>query len=65
MEELLEHLQVEFKYERILSILESATRVARSGKAIAYEEAKKLPGGATGDQIIASRVRRLMPRSDG
>ena len=39
MDEMLGYLQVEFKYERILSILESATRVARSEKAIAYEEA--------------------------
>jgi hypothetical protein len=40
IEDMLAYLQVEFKYERILSILESATRVARSEKAIAYEEAK-------------------------
>jgi len=45
MEEMLEKKQLEFKYEGILRILESATRVARSEKAIAYEEAKNCQEG--------------------
>ena len=37
MKEMLEHLQVEFKWEKAVKILEAATEVARGKKATAYE----------------------------
>lgn len=40
MVEMLEHLQVEFKWEKILKILESAANIARTEKANAYKHAK-------------------------
>ncbi len=40
MVEMLEHLQVEFKWEKNLKILESAANIARTEKANAYKHAK-------------------------
>ena len=37
---MLEHLQVEFKWEKIITILESAADIARSEKENAYQRAK-------------------------
>jgi hypothetical protein len=37
---MLEHLQVEFKWEKIVTILESAADIARSEKENAYRHAK-------------------------
>ena len=40
MQQMLEHLQVEFKWEKILAILEAAAGVARTNKADSYQNAK-------------------------
>ena len=40
MQQMLEHLQIEFKWEKIIAILEAAAEVARTNKAESYQNAK-------------------------